>query len=64
MGPCVVDTYPRINRPHGLLSHPDGRAIGMAAESPVRIQVGGDYHDGRLYFAKGSHVYGYTLPKP
>lgn len=37
--------------------------ISLFAQSPVPIHVGGDYHNGRIYFASGSHVYSYTLPK-
>lgn len=35
--------------------------ITMLAKSPVRIGCGGDYLDGRIYFATGSHLYSYTL---
>jgi len=38
--------------------------IRLLAESPVRIGPGGDYHDGRIYFAGGSHVYSYRVPAP
>ena len=37
--------------------------ITMLAESPVRINGGGDYLDGRIYFLHGSHVYSYQLPE-
>lgn len=33
----------------------------MVAESPVPAQIGGDYHNGRIYFAHGSHLYSYEL---
>ena len=33
----------------------------MLAESPVPIGSGGDYLDGRIYFASGSHVYSYGV---
>src|SRR5690606_24003048 len=33
--------------------------IALLARSPVPINVGGDYLDGRIYFASGSHVYSY-----
>jgi len=36
--------------------------ISMLAESPVPIGPGGDIHDGRLYFASGSHLYSYEVP--
>ena len=35
--------------------------IEMVSESPVPIQAGGDYLDGRIYFASGSHVYSYRV---
>ena len=35
--------------------------IRMLAESPVPIEYGGDYLDGRIYFASGSHVYSYGV---
>ncbi len=36
-------------------------AIHMLAESPVPVQYGGDYLDGRIYFASGSHLYSFGL---
>jgi len=36
--------------------------ITMLAESPVPIGPGGDIHNGRIYFASGSHVYSYAVP--
>jgi len=38
-------------------------AITMLAESPVPIGPGGTWHDGRIYFGSGSHVYSYELSK-
>ena len=35
--------------------------IRMLAESPVPVEYGGDYLDGRIYFASGSHVYSYGV---
>jgi len=43
---------------------PDTFELVMVAESPVPINAGGDYLDGRIYFASGSHVYSYRLPAP
>lgn len=43
---------------------PETFAFTLLAKSPVRIHVGGDYHNGRLYFANGSHLFSYTLPTP
>jgi hypothetical protein len=33
----------------------------MVAESPVTINAGGDYLDGRIYFVSGSHICSYKL---
>jgi len=41
---------------------PETFKITMVAESPVSIGPGGDYLDGRLYFASGSHIYSFELP--
>jgi hypothetical protein len=35
----------------------------MLAESPVGIHAGGDYLDGRIFFATRSRVDSYQLPK-
>ncbi|MCX6906676.1 MAG: hypothetical protein NTY01_01395 [Verrucomicrobia bacterium] len=37
--------------------------ITMLAASPVPIANGGDWLDGRIYFASGSHVYSWTMPE-
>jgi hypothetical protein len=37
-------------------------AISMIAESPLPIGPGGDYLDGRIYFANGSHLYSWAVP--
>ncbi|HSW45081.1 MAG TPA: hypothetical protein VLM89_05875, partial [Phycisphaerae bacterium] len=36
--------------------------IMLLAESPVPVGAGGDYHEGRIYFASGSHLYSYKVP--
>lgn len=36
--------------------------ITMLAESPVPIEPGGDFLDGRIYFGSTSHLYSYQLP--
>ncbi len=36
--------------------------ITLLAKSPVPVGPGGDYHQGRIYFASGSHVYSYQVP--
>ena len=41
---------------------PETFAITLVAQSPVPIAPGGDYLDGRIYFASGSHVYSYKVP--
>jgi hypothetical protein len=38
--------------------------IRMLARSPVPVDHGGDYLDGRIYFASGSRVYSYSVSKP
>jgi hypothetical protein len=40
---------------------PDTFNITMLAESPVPIGPGGDFLDGSIYFASGSHVYSYQV---
>jgi len=40
---------------------PGSFKMTMVAESPVPINVGGDYLDGRIYFVSGSHLYSYKL---
>ncbi len=35
--------------------------MSMVAESPVPVEVGGDYLDGRIYFVSGSHLCSYKL---
>lgn len=42
---------------------PATRRFVFVAAPPVPIQFGGDILDGRLYFARGSHLYSYALPK-
>lgn len=44
------------------LVNPDTYEIKLLGESPVPIAAGGDYHEGRIYFASGSHVYSYRVP--
>lgn len=42
--------------------HPTEFAITLLAKSPVPVGSGGDILNGRIYFASGSHVYGYSVP--
>jgi hypothetical protein len=42
---------------------PASYALTMLAQSPVPIDAGGDYLDGRVYFASGSHLYSYEVKK-
>jgi hypothetical protein len=37
--------------------------IRMLAESPVEVSTGGDYYNGRIYFASHSHVLSYAVPE-
>jgi hypothetical protein len=37
--------------------------LTMLAESPVSIDAGGDFLNGRIYFAHRSHLYSYTVPE-
>jgi len=39
-------------------------ALRLLAQTPVPITAGGDYLDGRLYFASGSHLWSFRLPVP
>jgi hypothetical protein len=41
---------------------PEGWKFRLLARPPVTISTGGDYLDGRLYFAAGSHVYSFKPP--
>ena len=40
---------------------PGSFKMSMIAESPVPINAGGDYLDGRIYFVSGSHLCSYKL---
>ncbi len=37
--------------------------IELLAQSPVPMAVGGDLLDGRIYFARGSHMYSWQVPE-
>ena len=41
---------------------PETFKLTMKAESPVPIDVGGDYLDGSIYFISGSHLCSYRIP--
>ncbi len=41
---------------------PENWSIKLLAKSPVPLGAGGDYLDGRIWFASGSHLYSYRLP--
>jgi len=47
------------------IARPDSKTFKLAllAESPVRIETGGDYLDGRIYFGSGSHFYSWRVTK-
>lgn len=40
---------------------PGSFRMTLVAKSPVPINAGGDYLDGRIYFVSGSHLYSYRL---
>ena len=42
---------------------PSTYALTMLAQSPVSIDAGGDYLDGRIYFASNSHLCSYRPPR-
>jgi hypothetical protein len=42
---------------------PASYALTLLAESPVSIDAGGDFQDGRLYFSSGSHLCSYKVAK-
>jgi len=39
-------------------------AIHLLAKTPVTITAGGDYLDGRIYFASSSHLWSFHIPAP
>ena len=71
-GPCVSHQGPRVfvrgkgDAIYVLFAKGIARldpatfAITLLAASPVPIMAGGDYFDGRIYFASGSHLYSYA----
>ncbi len=40
---------------------PKTHEVKLVAESPITIGPGGTFHDGRIYFASGSHVYSWRV---
>lgn len=42
---------------------PTSHALTLLARSPVPIDAGGDYLNGRIYFASSSHLYSYRIRK-
>ncbi|NLC57488.1 MAG: hypothetical protein GX774_11675 [Armatimonadetes bacterium] len=73
-GPCVSHQGPRVFVPgrgntlyvlfvKGIARvEPRTHRLTLLAESPVPISAGGDFLNGRIYFASGSHVYSYQVP--
>jgi hypothetical protein len=73
LGPCVSQQGPRVfvSGPGDTLyvlftkgiASVDRRTfkIQMLAASPVTINAGGDYLDGRIFFGSGSHVYSWRV---
>lgn len=43
------------------LERGDSYKLKLLAPSPIKAECGGDYFDGRVYFASGSHLYSYQL---
>lgn len=43
--------------------NPETFEVKLLAESPVKVGPGGDYLNGRIYFASGSHLYSYEPPR-
>ena len=68
-GPRKILTDPHDNATYLLLSQsivqvePKTYELTLVAESPVAANVGGDVHDGRIYFGNASHLYSYELPR-
>ena len=72
-GPTNAEQGPRVfvREPEGEIYvlfvkgvariEPKSYAVTMLAESPVPINAGGDYLDGRIYFTSGSHLYSYKI---
>jgi hypothetical protein len=40
---------------------PKTHALALVAKSPIKIESGGDYFDGRIYFISGSHLCSWQL---
>ncbi len=66
-GPRVFVTSPD-GRYFVLLSagigelNPETYEVELLAESPVSVGPGGAWHDGRIYFGHGSHMYSWQVP--
>jgi hypothetical protein len=41
----------------------ENNSVRGLATSPLHIDAGGDYLDGKIYFACGSHICSFTVPK-
>jgi streptogramin lyase len=55
-------TYVLLRKGIGKLD-PQTFAITLLAESPAPIGSGGNWLDGRIYFAGGSHMYSWAVPR-
>jgi streptogramin lyase len=55
------EVFALFTRAIARIEPPKGR-IKLVAKSPVALGAGGDYLDGRIWFASGSHLYSYRLP--
>ncbi len=56
------EVYVLFTRAIARIEPPDWR-IKLLAQSPVPLTAGGDYLDGCIWFASGSHLYGYRIPQ-
>ncbi len=46
----------------GIVSaDPVSHKLAWLAQSPISIDTGGDWYEGRIYFASGSHLYSYQV---
>ena len=73
LGPCVYHQGPRVfvRGEDGTvfillargIAFVDRQSfeISMVAKAPVTITAGGDFHEGRIYFASGSHLWSWKV---
>ena len=72
LGRCITPQGPRVfvrasNKLYVLMAKgialldTKTHKLTMLAESPVGVEAGGDYLDGRIYFSHGSHIYSWKV---